>query len=150
MARYLTASAGSTAVSQVLFAGSYAAGADVVAATALGYLGGVPVNYLLQRRWTWGDRDGGPRLVRYLVTVGASAVVVVALTTALEGLITGAGLARGWEVTLATLAFLGVTGLVFLVKYVLFDRLVFTDRSSASAPPGPDGVGDVPVARREH
>lgn len=138
LAKYATGSAASTAVSQAVLTLVYALGGGVVTASLVAYLAGVPVNYLLQRRWTWGARGGGPRLVRYLLTVGTSAVVVVALTTLSESVITAAGWSRAVEVVLVNAAFLAVNGIVFLAKYVLFDRVVFRD--------GGDGDDTVPPA----
>lgn len=137
LARYATGSVASTIVSQVVLALLYALDTGVTVASAVAYLAGVPVNYLLQRRWTWGDRDGGSRLLGYLATVGVSAVVVVTLTTALEALITAAGLSRSLEVVLVGVAFLGVNGLVFGAKYVLFDRIVFRDPPTTPPPTPP-------------
>ncbi len=133
LTRYATGSAASTVVSQGVLALLYAVGTNVTAASFLAYVSGVPVNYLLQRRWTWGERAGGARLVRYLVTVGISGVVVAALTTVSERLITAGGWSRPVEVALVTVSFLAVNGLVFLGKYVLFDRVVFAE------PPAPAG-----------
>lgn len=139
LARYATGSVASTIVSQVVLGVLYALDVGVAVSSTAAYLAGVPVNYLLQRRWTWGHRAGGSRLLGYLATVGVSTVVVVALTTALERLITAAGLSRSVEVVLVGVAFLGVNGLVFGAKYVLFDRLVFAD-GTTDRPADPETI----------
>jgi putative flippase GtrA len=97
-------------------------------ASAAGFVGGAIPNYILNRRWAWSDRRGRDRRTEILL------YAVVALTTFLASAFAthwaqeGARQAtsdHGWTVALTALAFLGVSGVFFVVKFVLYERLVF-------------------------
>lgn len=97
-------------------------------ASAAGFVGGAVPNYVLNRRWAWSDRRGRERRTE----IGLYALV--ALTTFLASAVathwaqSGARQLtsdRGWTVLLTALAFLGVSGVFFVVKFVLYERVVF-------------------------
>ena len=90
----------------------------------LGWLCGALPNYWLNRRWTW-RRTGRPDARRELLPY----VLIVLVTLALAALVThavDAALSASSEATRTTLvgaAFLGVYVVMFLVRYLLLDRL---------------------------
>jgi putative flippase GtrA len=97
-------------------------------ASAAGFVGGAIPNYILNRRWAWSERRGRDRTTEAILYVavalcsfGASAV---STHWAEEGARSLTG-DHGWTVVLTGLAFLGVSGIFFVVKFVLYERLVF-------------------------
>lgn len=118
-------------------------------ASVLSFVAGIPVNYVLNRRWAW-QRRGRPamrdELVPYAAVVALSVTATALGTWGVDRLLTEADLARAVKVALVDLAFLAINGGLFLAKYVLLDRLVFRDRS-APAPvdvPPPSDAGTAP------
>lgn len=130
LSRFAAASVVATGISQVVFVTSYWATGLSVLATVLGWLGGAVPNFALNRRsWGGGERGLRSELLRY----GAISVGTAVL----------AGLATGWAEDVATAtfpgthparvaivwgAFLGTYAVMFVVKFVLTDRLVFSAR----------------------
>lgn len=107
-------------------------------ASVLSFGAGIPVNYVLNRRWAW-QRQGRPgmrdELVPYAGVVALSIAATALGTWGVDRLLTSADLSRVVEVALVDAAFIGISGGLFLAKYVLLDRLVFRDRP---APPPTD------------
>jgi putative flippase GtrA len=97
-------------------------------ASAAGFVGGAIPNYFLNRRWAWSDRRGRDRRSEIAL------YVIVAVTTFLASAVVthwaqnGARQAtsdHGWTVLLTALAFLGVSGVFFVLKFALYERVVF-------------------------
>lgn len=97
-------------------------------ASAAGFVGGAIPNYILNRRWAWSDRRGRDRrteILLYMCVAVATFLASAAITHwAQEGArqITSD---HGWTVLLTALAFLGVSGVFFVLKFVLYERVVF-------------------------
>lgn len=114
-------------------------------ASAAGFFGGAVPNYILNRRWAWPDRRGRDRRTE----IGLYAIVALAtfLASAVATHWAEAGARhvtddRGWTVVVTALAFLAVSGLFFVVKFVLYERVVFTpDRIVAESAGGHPGAG---------
>ncbi len=133
MARVLragTSSALATGISQLTFIGLSVWGATPALTSALAFLAGAVPNFLLARRWAWG-RSGTPalrrELVPYVAVITATGLTAVGLTTLTGHLIEPLALSGFWRVVVLDVVFLGSYGLVFMLKFVLLDRLVFRD-----------------------
>jgi putative flippase GtrA len=101
-------------------------------AGAAAFLAGAVPKFVLLRWWVW-RRTGVPRLLGEVVPYGAIAAVTGLGAGVLTGL-TEAGIedrvaSRPLQVVLVGAAFLGIMGAMFVLRYVLFDRLVFNDRA---------------------
>lgn len=85
--------------------------------------GAVP-NYWLNRSWTW-RRTGRPHLRRevlpYLAIILATVALAVLATHAVDAALSGSG--SGTRTVLVAATFLGVYVVMFLVRYLLLDRL---------------------------
>lgn len=134
LSRYTAASVVAFAASQLTFLVTY--GLELTGpqgATVLAFCAGVPVNYLLNRRWAWQQR-GRPRLRAELLPYAAIILVSVGLaataTSAVDRWLTAVEWSRPVEVVLVAVAFALTQGGLFIGKFVLFDRLVFRDRRS--------------------
>jgi putative flippase GtrA len=88
------------------------------------WFGGAVPNYLLNRRWTW-RRTGRPDVRREVVPYVAIILVTLALaaaaTRAVDIALADSGSAT--RTTLVAATFLGVYVLMFLLRYLLLDRL---------------------------
>lgn len=136
--RYTAGSAVAAVTSQLVFVLVYGlfALAGPRGATALAFLAGFLPNYYLNRRWTWGRR-GRVAVVRELVPYAAVVVAgvgIAAVATSLaEEWVLRLGVSRPVQVTVVTLAFVVAQGVLFVGKFVIFDRVLFADRSGAPA-----------------
>ena len=103
-------------------------------ASAAGFVGGAVPNYILNRRWAWSDRRGRDRRSEIALYAAVAITTFVASAVATHWAQLGARqvtLDHGWTVLLTALAFLGVSGVFFLLKFVLYERVVFVP----TAPP---------------
>jgi putative flippase GtrA len=90
------------------------------------WVAGALPNYWLNRSWTWRQRgrpdlrrEVVPYVVIILVTLGLASLA----TTAVDAALTRAGTSSGLRVVLVAGAFLGVYVAMFLVRFLLLDRL---------------------------
>jgi putative flippase GtrA len=90
----------------------------------IAWLCGAIPNYWLNRRWTW-QRTGRPdtrrELVPYAVIILGTLALAAVVTKAVDAALSGSGTAT--RTTWVALAFLGVYVVVFLLRYLLLDRL---------------------------
>lgn len=141
--RYTVGSAVAFATSQLVFVAVY--GLELAgpgAASVWAFAGGVPVNYVLNRRWAWQRRGrAGVRgeLLPYAAVVSLSVVASAVGTAAADRALQAAQMPRIAEVVLVAATFAAINGGLFLAKYVLLDRLVFGQRQPAAQHgPAPD------------
>jgi putative flippase GtrA len=114
------------------------AGAGVVGASAAGFVGGAVPNYFLNRRWAWPDRAGRRRrteVVLYSAVALASFAISVAVTKWAEHWARSLTTDATWRVFVVAAAYLTVSGIVFVAKFVLYDLVVFT-KGPSEAPSG--------------
>lgn len=128
LTRFAAASLVATVLSQVVFLTAYSLGALPLVATALAWLAGAIPNFLLNRR-TWG---GGNRetlrgeILRFGVISVGTALLAAAATSNAEPLAHAAFPDhRTAQVAIVWGAFLGTYLVMFVIKFFLFDRLVF-------------------------
>jgi putative flippase GtrA len=85
--------------------------------------GAVP-NYWLNRRWTWrrtGRADPRRELLPYVLIILGTLVLAAVVTRAVDGALSDS--ADATRTTLVAVAFLGVYVVMFLLRYLLLDRL---------------------------
>jgi putative flippase GtrA len=116
--------------SEAAFAVAYGWGhSGTTLASAVGFVGGAVPNYFLNRRWAWKDRRGRSRrqelLLYALVSIATFAVSAV-VTNYAEDLARSLTSSSGWRVALVALAYLAVSGVFFVIKFVLYELVVFT------------------------
>ena len=142
LAKFTAGSAVATVISEVAFLLMYGllhAGTRLAGVVA--FVAGAIPNWALNRRWTW-QRRGRPRLGRevmpYVAVVIATAVAATALSGLADDWVRALDTPRSVQVGLVGMAYLLPFGVVFLLKFVLFERVVFSgppERSPAAAPP---------------
>jgi putative flippase GtrA len=126
---YSAGSVVAVVISEACFAAVYGWGhSGTTGASAAGFVGGAVPNYILNRRWAWRDRRGRNRrqeILLYLVVAIISFVVSAVVTHWAEAAARHVTADRGWQVVLITAAYLGVSGLFFVVKFVIYETVVF-------------------------
>lgn len=130
--RYSLGSVVTFGVSQLVFLVVYGLQwASPQIATLWSFAAGIPVNYILNRRWAW-RRRGRPgfreELLPYAAVIAISIVASALATSAVDAWLQTADLPRAAGILLVGTTFAAINGGLFLAKYVLLDRLVFRDR----------------------
>lgn len=128
MLRYVAGSAVATVASHLSFLVVYALGSGPRIASVVGFVAGFVPNYHLNRRWTWqqsGRSSWSREVVPYVAVVLSALVLVTAGTEWAEARITALALSRQVEVVAVTAAFAAVNGVLFVVKYLIYDRWLF-------------------------
>ena len=101
-------------------------------ASVLGWLAGAIPNYWLNRSWTW-QRRGRPdmrrELLPYVAIILGTLLLAILTTNAVDALLANTDLSHAARTVLVTATFFGVYLVVFVVRFVLFERLF---RSPAS------------------
>jgi putative flippase GtrA len=146
--RYALGSVVAFVASEIAFLSVYGSGlGSPQVATLWAFAAGIPVNYVLNRRWAW-KRRGRPSLVReilpYAIVIASGIVASAAGTGAVDAWLQSASLHRFVRIALVGLAFAAINGGLFLAKYVLLDRLVFRARRPVAAEPRRHDVEPVP------
>jgi putative flippase GtrA len=135
--RYALGSVIASVASQLAFMTVYglALGSPTVA-TVCAFAVGIPINYVLNRRWAW-VRRGKPglrdELLPYAAVIATSIIASAVATGAVDAWLRTVSMPRLAEVALVGATFAAVNGGLFLAKYVLLDRLVFRGRSRQPA-----------------
>ncbi|MET9270357.1 GtrA family protein [Kribbella sp. NPDC003557] len=128
-AKYSASSVIATVVSQLAFALCYWFGAAAIVATLVAWLAGAVPNYVLNRRWTWGR--SGQKLPYTMIVIG-SAVTAAVVTSVTDHLAQPVD-SHALKTLLVTGSYFGTYAVLFIVKFVLFDRLVFAKSSPAAS-----------------
>lgn len=134
-ARYVVSSGASVVVGQAVLALTFGLleWSAAVANIASFVIAGI-VAYILHRRWTW-RRHGRSGFARELVPYWGIALASLVLSTWLVDLVARASARAGAGRTVATLLVMAtalLVGAVFwIVKFVVFDRWLFSERVRA-------------------
>jgi putative flippase GtrA len=136
--RYTTGSVVATAVSEIVLLLAYGvARLPTVVATVVAFLAGAIPNWILNRRWAWARRDRADfrrEVVPYATIVVVSLLLATAFTAAADRLARALTDSIALRSILVGASYLATSLVMFVAKFVLFDRVVFTDRA------GPDGA----------
>jgi putative flippase GtrA len=116
--------------SEAAFAAAYGWGhSGTTLASLAGFVGGAIPNYFLNRRWAWKERGGRSRrreILLYALVSLASFGVSALVTNRAETVARHATASHGWQVALVALAYLAVSGVFFVAKFVAYELVVFT------------------------
>lgn len=116
--------------SEIAFAGSFGAlHVGTTLASLIGFVGGAIPNYFLNKRWAWKDQGTRSRrdeiLLYALVSIAAFAASAV-VTDYAERYARTLTATRGLQVVLVAAAYLAVSGVFFIGKFVAYELVVFT------------------------
>ena len=138
--RYLIGSVLSGVITEVTLLVTYGLGLlGPQASSVAGWAVGAVVNYVLNRRWTWGVR-GRPKPVREVVSYWSTAVAGLLISTWATGPAEELGTALfgpgALRVAFVGVVFIAVYGVMFVAKFFLFHYFVFA--GAAARPDGDD------------
>ncbi|MCU1680633.1 MAG: hypothetical protein JWQ81_1372 [Amycolatopsis sp.] len=127
--RAATSSVVATVISQVALLVILSSGGSAVVASAVAFVAGAVPNFLLTRSWVWG-RQGKPRVktevAPYLVVIALGGLASVGLTTLTGHLLAPLALPGLLRVVLLDGAYVASYAMVFVFKFTLLDRVVFS------------------------
>jgi putative flippase GtrA len=127
-AKYSASSVIAGVISELAFVVCYWIGTRPAWASVIAFLAGALPNYVLNRRWAWGRTGRADRtreLLPYTIIVIVTALAAALVTSASDHWLRGWVNSHFWQTVLVSVAFLGTYGVMFIVKFVLFDRFVF-------------------------
>jgi putative flippase GtrA len=125
---YSAGSVVALATSTLAYALTFGLHGGTVLASLFGFVGGAVPNYILNRRWAWRDHRGRSRrseITLYMAVALSSFGSSILVTSYAERVARHLTHSADGKVALVTLAFVGVSGVFFIVKYVIYDLLVF-------------------------
>jgi putative flippase GtrA len=130
-----------TVCSEVVFLALYGpAHAGTTVASVVGWLAGAVPNYWLNRSWAW-RRSGRPslhgELLPYVVIVLVTLLLATVSTGLADRLLQGAAVSESLRWALVGGTFLAVYGVLFVVRFLLLDRLFRRDPH-----PAQEGMSD--------
>ncbi len=100
--------------------------ATPVWSSGVGWVAGALPNYWLNRSWTW-RQQGRPSLrhevLPYVAIIIATLVLAMFVTRTVDGWLQGSEVSSGVRVFLVAGAFLGVYVVMFLIRFLLLDRM---------------------------
>ncbi|WP_433163823.1 GtrA family protein [Kribbella sp. CA-247076] len=133
-AKYSASSVVATVLSQAAFALCYWFGTAALVASLVAWVTGTVPSYLMNRRWTWGHRGpAGRDLLPYAIIVVTSAVLAAIVTTVTDRLVQDWTVSHAWQTVIVSGSYLGTYGVLFILKFVLFDRYVFARKPAPDA-----------------
>jgi putative flippase GtrA len=134
--RYTTGSVVALVVSEIVLVTAYGvARLPTVIATVLAFLAGAFPNWVLNRRWAWarGDRANLRReVLPYATIVVASLVLATGLTAAADRLARVLTDSVALRSAFVGAAYLLTSFVMFVGKFVLFDRIVFVEGTGSA------------------
>jgi putative flippase GtrA len=126
--------------SELAFAGVYGwLHAGTTWSSLAGFIGGAIPNYILNRRWAWQDRKGRSRrqeITLYAAVSIASFLVSIVVTNAAEHWARHLTSGHNLRVLLVAAAYLAVSGVFFVGKFVAYELIVFTKGPATAAATG--------------
>jgi putative flippase GtrA len=139
--RYAAGSVVAFGCSEVVLMAAYGLlGTRAWTAASLAWVAGAVPNYILNRRWAW-KRRGRAQFLRetlpYWVITLSTAAMAVGVTSLVDNWVRSSVNGRGEQSLLLGAVYLAAYGVVFAVKFVLFDKWVFAGRGGADR--GGDG-----------
>jgi putative flippase GtrA len=130
--RFVAGSVLATLTSAVVFPLVYrAAHAGPPIATFAAFAAGAAVSFAVNRFWTWNRRQRagmGRDLFGFLAVAGSVAILAAVATSITDFYANRAGVDSNHRTVLVETAYLGTYAVMFLVKFLLLDRLVFRTR----------------------
>jgi putative flippase GtrA len=132
--RYAAGSLISTVISQIALVTAYGLlNASAAMASILAFVVGTVPNYLLNKAWAWSDQKVSHRrlVVSYILVMVVTNVLAITMTLALDVCVRAHVRSAAPRTMLLSLAYVTSYGLMFIIKYLLFDGLLFKDRGTA-------------------
>lgn len=121
--------------SNVAFALFYVFGTSTTVCSVMGFVAGAVPNWVLNRRWAW-QRHGRPP-ARQVVGYIAISIIVLVTTSAATGWANAQVQSipphHGLRLLIVTSVYVGVTIVLFIAKFGIYEYWVFSERSRVRA-----------------
>ena len=135
MTRYALGSVVALTTSVVVFAVLLSLGVGTTVDSVCAFVAGAVPNWVLNRRWAWrrtGRLNVGREVVGYAVISVLALLAASAATGWTHQAVRSAG-SHGLRVGLVTAAYVAVQAILFGLKFLAYDRWVFSERSRLRA-----------------
>ncbi len=136
VARFAIASMVAAGTSAVVFPVLYVLGASTTACSIAAFAAGAIPNWTMNRRWTWkveGRVAFGREILAYIL-VSASTLIVLSLVTGwTHQQVQSIPAGHGIRVALVTASYFGVLAVLYGIRYMLYERWIFSGRSRIRA-----------------
>lgn len=136
--RYTGASVVAAATSEVAILTAYGLGLTAFVASVIAFVSGAIPNYVLNRRWAWQQRGKADRkreTLPYVTIIVVTALTAIGVTTLADHWAQAYVDSHAWRTMIVGAVYLGTYGVMFILKFVLFDRLIFVNRAARTPEP---------------
>ncbi len=134
--RFAISSGVAAGTSAVVFPLLYVLGLSTTACTIIAFFAGAIPNWTLNRRWTWkveGRVAWGREILAYLVISGATLLLLSTATGLTDHAVRHLPAHHGIRVALVTASYFLVLGLLYGVRFFLYEHWIFSGRSRIRA-----------------
>jgi putative flippase GtrA len=136
--KYALGSGVALATSVIVFALLLTAGVSTTIDSVAAFVAGAVPNWILNRRWAWqrtGQVEVAREVIGYIVVSVLALIAASAATGAVQDFVRDRSnnVTHGLHTILITGAYVLVQALLFVVKFVIYDRWVFAGRSRVRA-----------------
>lgn len=133
-AKYAAGSVVATVLSQIAFTVAYGVcDASAAVASVVAFFAGAVPNYVLSKAWAWSDRELSSKrraMFSYVLVIAVTNLFAILMTSLADDWVRTHIASHGVRTLLVDAAYLGSYGVMFVVKFLLFDGLVFNSRRS--------------------
>jgi putative flippase GtrA len=136
MTRYTIGSIVAAATSAVVFAVLYVTGVSTTACSVVAFVAGAIPNWILNRRWAWalkGRIAFGREVLAYVIVSALTLLASSEATAWTQHRVQSMPAHYGIRVTLVTGSYLAVFGVLFVIRFAIYEHWIFSGRSRVRA-----------------
>ena len=134
--RYTRGSVIAAATSAVVFALLYVMGVGTTACSVAAFVAGAIPNWILNRRWAWQVRGRiaiGREVLAYVIVSALTLVATTEATAFTQRQVQSIPAHHGIRVLLVTASYLAVFAILFVARFAVYDKWIFSGRSRVRA-----------------
>jgi putative flippase GtrA len=124
------------ATSAVVFALLYVMGVGTTACSVAAFVAGAIPNWILNRRWAWQVRGRiaiGREVLAYVIVSALTLLATTEATAFTQRQVQGIPAHHGIRVILVTASYLAVFAILFVARFAVYDKWIFSGRSRVRA-----------------
>jgi putative flippase GtrA len=136
MTRYTIGSIVAAVTSAVVFAILYVFGASTTACSVVAFVAGAVPNWVLNRRWAWAIRGRvafGREVCAYVIVSALTLLASTEATAWTQHHVQNIPSHYGIRVALVTGSYVAVFAALFVIRFVIYERWIFSGRSRVRA-----------------
>jgi putative flippase GtrA len=134
--RYTLGSVIAAATSAVVFALLYVMGVGTTACSVAAFVAGAIPNWILNRRWAWQVRGRiaiGREVLAYVIVSALTLLATTEATAFTQRQVQSIPAHHGIRVILVTASYLAVFAILFVARFAVYDKWIFSGRSRVRA-----------------